>query len=410
MLGLGILLTPTLLSAQVLEVKPDRAAIVRTMPDGDAPRFDDRLPPGTRVEQIDTANLYYEIRLPDGRTGWSYKANFVVVSGAASTGGAGPTPASLTARTDVLKIVVLDVEVGDATLIICPAEAGKRDVILIDTGENDDDRILAALGQHGFALSGRPITRFIVTHYDRDHFGDAPALVPLCRVVYDHGNNNVKDTDEMTAYLNAVGEPGVDRRTMRLSYDETFSGGVRLECAAVNQATDFDTGADAASPEDNPNSIALLCSFGGFDYFTGGDLTFKPERSLATGIRNCDVYHVNHHGSRATSSDSAFVERLDPEVSVASNGILHGHPTRVVAQRLVGLGSRFYHTNCNDDPRAHQPNTKFVGDDTLHEEGELEEEEGASGTITIVVDPVIDKYYVLMAGLPLSEATFTIEH
>jgi hypothetical protein len=95
---------------------------------------------------------------------------------------------------------------------------------------------------------------------------------------------------------------------------------------------------------------------------------------------------------------------------VTSNGILHGHPTRVVAQRLLGLGSRFYQTNWNDDPRAHQPDTKFVGDDTLHEEGELEEEEGASGTITIVVDPVIDKYYVLMAGLPLSEATFTIEH
>lgn len=408
-MSVGILLVPALLSAQVLEVKPDRAAIVRTMPDGDAPRFDDRIPPATRVQQIGTANLYYEIQLPDGRTGWSYKANFIVVSGGEPLDGLVPTSESLLARSDVLKIVVLDVEVGDATLIICPTQAGKRDVILIDTGEDDADRTREALTRHGVALTGRPITRFIVTHYDRDHFGDAPALVPLSRIVYDHGDNNVKDTDVMTAYLAAVEQPTVDRRTMPLSYDETFSGGVRLECVAVNQRTDFDTEAEPSSPEDNPNSIALLCSFDGFDYFTGGDLTLEPERSLATGVKNCDVYHVNHHGSRATSSDLDFVRRLDPEVSVASNGTLHGHPTRDVALRLLSLGSRFYQTNWNDDSRAHQPDKKFVGDDTLHEERELEEMEGAAGTITIVVDPIGDKYYVLMAGLPLVEATFTIE-
>lgn len=97
---------------------------------------------------------YYSIRLPDGNVGWSYKGSFEIVDESAPSGGTGATPATkanLLAHPDVLKIVIVDVEVGDATLIICPEEDGERDVILIETGEDDSGRIrkelqLAALG------------------------------------------------------------------------------------------------------------------------------------------------------------------------------------------------------------------------------------------------------------------------
>ncbi len=77
--------------------------------------------------------------------------------------------------------------------------------------------------------------------------------------------------------------------------------------------------------------------------------------------------------------------------------------------RLLNLGSKFYQTNVNPDNRAHRPNKKFVADDTFHEDSELENLEGARGTITIVVDQKADKYYVIMPGLPLNEGTFDIE-
>ena len=156
--------------------------------------------------------------------------------------------------------------------------------------------------------------------------------------------------------------------------------------------------------------MALIFSFDGFDYFTGGDLTKSPERSLATNVRNCDVYHVNHHGSRATSSVLEFVTALDPEVSVVSNGTEYGHPTSDVALRLINeVGSMFYQTNANENSVAHQPDPKFVADDTYHEDDDEEDAEGATGNITIIVDPVTDMYYVIMPGLALSEATFSIE-
>lgn len=394
--------------AEWLQVKPDRSAIVKTAPTGDADESPDRLPAGTRVEKVGEAQRYYSIRLANGAVGWSYKGNFDVVTGPATPSAPANLPVtkeSLLARTDLLHILVLDVEVGDSTLVICPEENGTRDVILIDTGENDSDRIAAELVKNGFILSSRPITRFIATHYDYDHIGAVPRVLPWTQTVYDHGNNNVKDY-----YLQAVTAPGVDRRKMTLNYEETFSGGVRLECVAVNQATDFDPNTGPSAPDDNPNSIATIFTFGNFDYFTAGDLTFTAERSLARSIRNVDVYHANHHGSRTTSSDQTFITKLDPEVTVASNGTRHGHPSASVAKRLIeNVGSAFYQTNANDDTRAHQPVAKFIGDASVHDDDDLENDEGAIGTIRIVVDAKAGFYYVIMPNLPLAEGTYRIE-
>ena len=96
---------------------------------------------------------------------------------------------------------------------------------------------------------------------------------------------------------------------------------------------------------------------------------------------------------------------------MVSNGTLHGHPTADVANRLINqVGSRFYQTNNNEgDTRAHNPDPKFVADDSYHDDDEDEDLEGDTGTITIVVDPVADRYYVVMPGLPLGEGTFDIE-
>ena len=82
-----------------------------------------------------------------------------------------------------------------------------------------------------------------------------------------------------------------------------------------------------------------------------------------------------------------------------------------MAQRLLGLdpAHRFFQTNINPDPRAHHPDAKFVADDTLHEDSEEENAEGATGTIRLIVDLQADRYYVVMPGLSLSEGTFPIE-
>ena len=159
--------------------------------------------------------------LDDGRTGFSFKGNFIVVAEADGDGEPPTNRDGLMARDDVLKIIVIDVEVGDAALIICPKEDGEQDVILIDTGENDQDRIEAELIKNGFELTDRPIDRMFISHYDHDHQGDAIELMPLVAVLFDHGDNNVD-----TPYKAEADKLGGNRRTITLDYHEQFTGGV----------------------------------------------------------------------------------------------------------------------------------------------------------------------------------------
>ena len=51
----------------------------------------------------------------------------------------------------------------------------------------------------------RSIRRFIVTHYDFDHFCGSSELIPLAEVVYDHESNNTKP--KLADYLAATEDP-----------------------------------------------------------------------------------------------------------------------------------------------------------------------------------------------------------
>src|SRR4051812_49236974 len=78
-----------------------------------------------------------------------------------------------------LDIYFIDVEGGQATLVVTPA----RESLLIDTGfpENngrDADRILAAANDAGV----KQIDYVLITHYHRDHVGGVPQLADRIRI------------------------------------------------------------------------------------------------------------------------------------------------------------------------------------------------------------------------------------
>lgn len=393
-------------NSQTLQVRQGRSAIIKDAPNGEANEIM-RISEGTKVKMLGSVPRYYVVQLNNCQSGYSYKGNFIELTEAPPSCNSTSVidSATLLARTDVLKIIVIDVEKGDATLIICPEENGQRDILLIDTGESDDgERIRNELIKIGVALTDHPITRFYATHYDGDHIGSIAQIVPLAEVVYDHGNNNIK-----SYYTSAISSNNVDRRTMTVAYHETFSGGVEVECVAVNNATDVDQTRQPSSSE-NANSIALIISYDGFDYFTGGDLTDSPEKNLSSGIQDIDVYHVNHHGSSSTSSNDDFLSAIKPEVSVVSNGTQYGHPRATIANKLLTLGSDFYQTNYNPDSLAYHGDLKFVADDTYFDNNEEEDEEGATGNITIIVDGTVDRYFIMIPDLPFSESDYPIEN
>src|SRR5258706_13328627 len=93
---------------------------------------------------------------------------------------------------DTLRIYVIDVEGGGATLVVAPSGQS----MLIDSGspgpaaERDSKRIAEAMAAAGL----KRINYLFTTHYDGDHVGGAPAAnaVANFKRVFSHGEMDSK--------------------------------------------------------------------------------------------------------------------------------------------------------------------------------------------------------------------------
>lgn len=91
-------------------------------------------------------------------------------------------------------------------------------------------------------------------------------------------------------------------------------------------------------PTENHLSTAFRLSYGKFNYYAGGDLSFRDrdeyewkdiEKPIGSLTGNVEVMKANHHGSY-DANDSAFLKALDPDVILI-------HVWRTVQPRTVTL-------------------------------------------------------------------------
>src|SRR6516225_4837923 len=193
-----------------------------------------------------------------------------------ATSHAAPTPKPL-------QIYFIDVEGGQATLVVSPSGQS----LLIDAGwpgndGRDADRILAAAHQAGL----QQIDYVLITHYHRDHVGGIPALVDGIKVgtFVDHGPNledsQVTRTD-YAAYEKAIA--GHPRVTVKPGWALPIKGvEVRVLSAAGDHITSPLPGAgeansycrgDSAGLDDateNARSVGVLITYGQFRFLDLG--------------------------------------------------------------------------------------------------------------------------------------------
>ena len=148
-----------------------------------------------------------------------------------------------------LQIYFIDVEGGQATLIISPSGQS----LLIDTGwpgyeGRDADRIMAAAHQAGL----KQLDYVLITHHHRDHVGGVPQLVDGIKVgtFLDHGPN-LEDSEvtrtDYAAYEKAIA--GHAHVVVKPGWTVPIKGiDVRVLTAAGEHITSALPGAGEANP------------------------------------------------------------------------------------------------------------------------------------------------------------------
>jgi len=236
-----------------------------------------------------------------------------------------------------LRIFFIDVEGGQATLVVSPS--GKS--VLIDTGwagGRDARRIQAAAKAAHIKL----LDYVLITHYHQDHVGGVTDLLKRMRVgiFVDHGANQ-EDSDSARANYAGYEKAIAHSHRMQLKSGQglplreiTF----RLLTGAGEHIAEPLPGAgeanrycdsQAAAPEDvseNSQSLGVLINYGKFQFLDIGDLSEKKELDLVCPdnfIGTVDLYLSTHHGL-APDNPKALVWAVHPRVAVMNNGAHQG--------------------------------------------------------------------------------------
>jgi len=242
---------------------------------------------------------------------------------------------------DTLRVYLVDVEGGNATLFVAPT----GNSMLIDTGngganaERDVGRIMAAVEDAGL----RQIDHLITTHWHGDHYGGMSELarrIPIHHFI-DHGPT-VENNERTRVFLDGpyrelysqarhtVAKPGDRVPLAGVEVIVMASGGEVIQTPLNNggapnpYCATFESQAEDYG--ENAQSLGVHFTFGRFSGVHLGDLTVNKEFELMcpeNPIGTVDLHIVSHHGLE-TSNSAALIHAIAPRVSIMNNGTRKG--------------------------------------------------------------------------------------
>jgi competence protein ComEC len=247
--------------------------------------------------------------------------------------------AGLASESNLLQIFFIDVEGGQATMIVTPSGQS----ILIDTGwpgfnGRDAGRIVVAARAAGVER----IDYVLITHFHRDHVGGVTQLASQIKIgtFVDHGPNmeDAEDPREDFAAYEKVAshskrlvvKPGDQIPMKDISLQVLTAAGEHISAALPGAGQPNSLCASepeaAVDTTENARSVGALITFGKFRFLDLGDLTKRKERDLVCPnnlIGTVDLYLTTHHGWNQSNA-KVIVDAIHPRVSIMNNGAHKG--------------------------------------------------------------------------------------
>ncbi len=257
-----------------------------------------------------------------------------------------------------LKIYFIDVEGGQATLVVSP----KGESLLVDTGwpgfnGRDADRIAQQAKKAGV----KQIDWLLITHYHTDHVGGITLLMDRMTVknLISHGPNT--ETGPAAERLSKQYEEAKQKAKEMIvgpgdmipvkgleieviaARGEVIKTKAKLAAGAADNNLCATVEAKQPDPTENARSIGFLLKFGNFRMLDLADLTWNKEMEAAcpfNKVGRVDVYLTNHHGL-ASSNNPALVHALGAKAIVMNNGAKKGGEAAAIdsMRKAPGLGS-----------------------------------------------------------------------
>jgi competence protein ComEC len=310
--------------------------------------------------------------------------------------------AALAAESKSLQIFFIDVEGGQATLLVTPSGQS----LLIDTGwpgfnGRDASRIVAAAKAAGIDR----IDYVVITHFHRDHVGGVTQLANQIKIgtFVDHGSN-MEDSAVSREDFAAYEKVAADSKRMTVKPGDQIPMkdiNVQVLTAAGEHITTPLPGAGqpnpvcASEPEaaadatENARSLGTLITFGKFRFIDLGDLTKKKERDLVCPnnlIGTVDLYLTTHHGVNQSNA-KVIVDALHPRVSIMNNGAHKGGSPDAweTIHNSPGLQDLWQLHYAMGSDKAHNVSEMFIANPEENCEGKyIKVTAEANGTFTVL--------------------------
>lgn len=236
---------------------------------------------------------------------------------------------------DTVRVHFIDVGQGDSMLI-----EGDGQAVLIDAGENDKGEIVTAY------LKGAGVEQLDIavgTHPHSDHIGGLDVVIeniPVTEVwMPELPDSIVPTTRTYEDLLDAIDAADTQDYIVGPGDSAQICGGTLEVLGPVASYTDL-----------NDMSLVIRFTYGEKSFLFTGDMEKTAEADLlAAGTDlDADVLKMGHHGS-STSSGSAFVDAVSPDIYVieVGEGNDYGHPHKETLALLEERSAEVWRTDLN---------------------------------------------------------------